>query len=239
MYKEDYEEDLVQNQGLKTGYNDNYNNQQQYQQTPYYNYQEDYFNEEDEYKYLEEEREEQQAANLEHQRQQTTQSVHDPHNLQHNLQDMNGYGRHMQQRDKLDEIEEHEVLEESVIEREIKHDQDLDEMAGGYHSDEDSTLDDNKLKNQISMNKQNKKRHLTTQESISDSEFFSQRFDGPGLKNLNKQESIIEEEETTTYPVAEETSYPKSVLSRVQTSSGVSIFFCFFLQTTHFILHEM
>lgn len=223
VYKEDYEEDIIQNQGLKTGYNDNYNNQYQ---TPYYSYQEDYFNEEDEYKYLEEEEREEEAANLEHQRKQSTQSIHDQHNLQHNLQEMNGYGRHMQPRDKLDEIDDHEVIEESVIEREIKHDQDLDGMAGGYQSDEDSTLDDNKLKNQISMNKQNKKRHLTTQESISDSEFFSQRFDGPGLKNLNKQESIIEEEETTTtYPVAEDSSYPKSVLSRVQASGGVSIYF--------------
>lgn len=66
MYREDYEEDVIQNQGLTTtGYNDNYNNQYQ---TPYYNYQEDYFNEEDEYKYLEEEREK--AANLEHQKKQ-------------------------------------------------------------------------------------------------------------------------------------------------------------------------
>lgn len=72
VYREDYEEDVIQNQGLKaTGYNDNYNNQYQ---TPYYNYQEDYFNEEDEYKYLEEEREE--AANLEHQKQQQQSDQH-------------------------------------------------------------------------------------------------------------------------------------------------------------------
>lgn len=206
VYKEDYEEDVIQQQELKTGYNDNYNNQYQ---TPYYNYQEDYFNEEDEYKYLEEEREEE-AANLEHERQQT--QDHDQH-----LQDLNGY-RHQQQRDKLDEIDEHDVLDESVLDD--KHDPDLNEMAGDYHSDDDTTLDDNKLKNQISLNKQNKKRHLTPQESISDTEFFSQRFDGPGLKNLNKQESIIEEEEST-YPVAEDLSYPKSVLSRVQTTREV------------------
>lgn len=77
VYREDYEEDVIQNQGLKpSGYNDNYNNQYQ-TQTPYYNYQEDYFNEEDEYKYLEEEQE---AANLEHQKQQ----LHgDPHHQQY------------------------------------------------------------------------------------------------------------------------------------------------------------
>lgn len=63
-YREDFEEDIIQNQGLKSGYNDTYNNQYQ---TPYYTYQVECFNEEDEYKYLEEERE--QAANLEQQKQ--------------------------------------------------------------------------------------------------------------------------------------------------------------------------
>lgn len=73
VYREDYEEDVIQNQDLKTGFNDgSYNNQYQ---TPYYNYQEDYFNEEDEYKYLEEEREE--AASLEHKKQ-----LHVDHHLQ-------------------------------------------------------------------------------------------------------------------------------------------------------------
>lgn len=69
-YKEDYEEDIIANQGLKDGYNDTYN-QQQYQTPSFYNYQEDYFNEEDEYKYLEKEREE--AENLEQQKQQKQQ----------------------------------------------------------------------------------------------------------------------------------------------------------------------
>lgn len=238
VYREDYEEDLVQNQGLKTtGYDDNYSSNQyqdqtyqekpyqdpqfkdqqyqdpQYQdqqyQAPYYNYQEDYFNEEDEYKYLEEEREE--AESRENQRQQ----LHDQH-----PHDMGSYG--LKQLDKLDEMEESEVLDDSTMGN--KHDQDLDEMGGGYHSDEDAALDDNKLTNQTAMNKQNKKRHLTTQESISDSEFFSQRFDGPGLKSLNKQESIIEEEEST-YPVVEETTYPKIMPTRVPTTREVGIVF--------------
>lgn len=97
VYREDYEEDVIQNQGLQTGYNDSYNNQyqstyynqtdktpyynqndktpyyNQNEKTPYFNYQEDYFNEEDEYKYLEEEREE--MANLKHQKPDGPQNV--------------------------------------------------------------------------------------------------------------------------------------------------------------------
>lgn len=205
MYREDYEEDLIQNQNLKPGYSDTYNNQQY--QTPYYNYQEDYFNEEDEYKYLEEEREE---AESQQQRQQI--QSHDKH-------DMSGYGH--QQLDKLDELEEQECLDDGLMNGSNgmnKHDhyEDLDEDADVYHSDEDAAaLDDNKLENDITLNKQGKKRHLTTQESISDTEFFSQRFDGPGLKNLSKQEEIIEEEEIT-YPVSE----PKTIPMRAPTTAG-------------------
>lgn len=72
VYAEDYEEDLIQNQGI-TDFNNSYN--QQYQ-TPYnqqYHYQEDYFNEEDEYKYLEKEREE--AAGMEPRQNQQQSSV--------------------------------------------------------------------------------------------------------------------------------------------------------------------
>lgn len=69
--------------------------------------------------------------------------------------------------------------------------------------------------NQASYN--NKKRHLIPQESISDTDFFS-RFDGPGLKNLNKQESIIEEEEAT-YGTIE----TKPTLSRTSTTREVSL----------------
>lgn len=223
MYREDYEEDLIQSQNEKTGYTDSYNDQQQQQQyqTPYYNYQEDYFNEEDEYKYLEEEREE--AANQQ-QRQQ----------LQgHDIHDMSGYG-HQQQLDKLDELEEHEGLDDGLMNGSSsmsKHDhfQDLeDEDADVYHSDEDAAaLDDNKLENDVTLNKQGKKRHLTTQESISDTEFFSQRFDGPGLKNLSKQESIIEEEEMT-YPVAE----PKTIPMRAPTTSTREV--CVSAQTPYY-----
>lgn len=61
VYTEDYEEDLIQGSQMNN-YNNSYNNKQQHQM-PYYNYQEDYFNEEDEYKYLEMEREE--AAGME------------------------------------------------------------------------------------------------------------------------------------------------------------------------------
>lgn len=75
----------------------------------------------------------------------------------------------------------------------------MDRMLNGYHSDNDTALlDDNKRPSQ-SEKLQNKKRHLQQQESISDTEFFN-RFDGPGLKSLNKQESIIEEEEPTYTP---------------------------------------
>lgn len=73
-------------------------------------------------------------------------------------------------------------------------------MLNGYHSDDElAALDDNKLLSLQQQNdtQHNKKRHLQTQESISDTDFFN-RFDGPGLKNLNKQESIIEEEEPTS-----------------------------------------
>lgn len=118
----------------------------------------------------------------------------------------------------MDEIEEyheeHETFENGTM---GKHNDDLEAIASGYHSDEDAILDDNKMKNQIALNKQGKKRHLTPQESISDTEFFSQRFDGPGLKSLNKQESIIEEEESI-YPVAE----IKTIPPRVPTTREVS-----------------
>lgn len=196
MYREDYEEDLIQNQDLKTGYTDTYNNQQYQPHYQQYNYQEDYFNEEDEYKYLEEEREE--AESQQQQRQQS----HDKH-------DMGGYG-HQQ----LDKLDEHDDLDDGLMNggssSNKRHDpyQDLDDDADVlYQSDEDAAaLDDNKLEDDITINKPGKKRHLTTQESISDTEFFSQRFDGPGLKSLSKQESIIEEEDIT-YPVTE----PKTI----------------------------
>lgn len=120
----------------------------------------------------------------------------------------------MQKLDKLDEYEENDMLDDSMIGN--KHDEDLEGM-GGYQSDED-ILDDNKFKNQMTLSKQNsKKRHLTTQESISDTEFFSQRFDGPGLKNLNKQESIIEEEDIG-YPIVD---VPKTIAPRVPTTREV------------------
>lgn len=122
----------------------------------------------------------------------------------------------IQEIDKLDEYEENDILDDGMIGN--KHDEDLEGMAGGYHSDEDIGLDDNKFKNQVTLSKQNsKKRHLTTQESISDTEFFNQRFDGPGLKNLNKQESIIEEEDIG-YPVVD---VPKPIVPRVSTTREV------------------
>lgn len=287
VYREDYEEDVIQNQGLKTGYNDSYNNQYQttyYNQTdktpyfnqndktpyynqndkqPYYNYQEDYFNEEDEYKYLEEEREE--AANLEHQKQQLQGDMHQqevdilcelvafeqilnsiifkirnsrfflilklcslfdenqkPNKkpIQHMSQQMQQQmQQQLQQLDKLDEYEEQDILDDNMIGD--QQDEDLDDIAGGYPSDEDVALDDNKLKNQITLSKQNsKKRHLTPQESISDTEFFSQRFDGPGLKNLNKQESIIPEEEETPYPVVEPKTIPRLPMTTREVGNG-------------------
>lgn len=125
--------------------------------------------------------------------------------------------------DKLDELEEHEHLDNGIM---GKHDDELEALGSGYHSDEDATLDDNKLKNQRTLS-QSKKRHLTTQESISDTEFFSQRFDGPGLKNLSKQESIIEEEEAV-YPVVEPTKIIP--IPRIPTTREVSItnWFSFF-----------
>lgn len=121
----------------------------------------------------------------------------------------------MQQLDKLDEYEENDMLDDTCMIGN-KHDEDLEGMEG-YQSDED-ILDDNKFKNQMTLSKQNsKKRHLTAQESISDTEFFSQRFDGPGLKNLNKQESIIEEEDIG-YPVVD---VPKTIAPRVPTTREV------------------
>lgn len=116
---------------------------------------------------------------------------------------------------KLDECEEPETLDDSLIDS--KHEEDL-EGIGSYHSDEDVSLDDNKIKNQMALSKQGKKRHLTPQESISDTEFFSQRFDGPGLKNLSKQDNIIEEEEPT-YPIVE----PKIIPPRIPTTREVTI----------------
>lgn len=115
-----------------------------------------------------------------------------------------------------DKIDELEIIDE-------KEEQDeLDRMLNGYHSDDEIVaLDDNKL---MSMQQQNdtlnnKKRHLQTQESISDTDFFN-RFDGPGLKSLNKQESIIEEEEPTTT-----TTEIKQMGTRVATTREVSVFY--------------
>lgn len=121
------------------------------------------------------------------------------------------------QLDKLDEYDEHETLDNGLM---GKHDDELEEaLASGYPSDEDDILDDNKLKNQMVLNNIGKKRHLTTQESISDTEFFSQRFDGPGLKNLNKQENIIEEEETVYPSVVEPKTIP--IIPRIPTTREV------------------
>lgn len=100
-------------------------------------------------------------------------------------------GRELDQHDKIDELE--------IIDEKEEQDE-LDRMLNGYHSDDElAALDDNKLLSLQQQNdtQHNKKRHLQTQESISDTDFFN-RFDGPGLKNLNKQESIIEEEEPTS-----------------------------------------
>lgn len=88
----------------------------------------------------------------------------------------------------------------------------LTDTMNGMNGDDDIT--DLTSPNQASYN--NKKRHLIPQESISDTDFFS-RFDGPGLKNLNKQESIIEEEETS-YGTTE----TKPTLSRTSTTREVS-----------------
>lgn len=114
--------------------------------------------------------------------------------------------------DKLDEIEELEMIDEKA------ENDELERILNGYHTDDDTQLiDDNKTKNQNILSKQqSKKRHLTTQDSISDTEFFNQRFDGPGLKNLNKQESIIEEEESS-YGANETKTMP----SRVATTREV------------------
>lgn len=167
VYEEDYEEDIIRNNSNNASanananaYNHNYN--QQYQ-TPYYNYQEDYFNEEDEYKYLEEEREE---ADLEEQ---------------------------LEEED--DDGNDHDLI----------GDGDIDPDMDGYASDDDPNIhlvDDNNKKlngSARSSISHNKKRHLSAQESISDNDFFMQHYDGQGVggvKNLNKQESIIEEDES-------------------------------------------
>lgn len=95
---------------------------------------------------------------------------------------------------------------------EDKHFTDDAIMSHGMNGDDDIT--DLTSPNPASYN--NKKRHLIPQESISDTDFFS-RFDGPGLKNLNKQESIIEEEETS-YGTIE----TKPTLSRTSTTREVS-----------------
>lgn len=98
-------------------------------------------------------------------------------------------------------------------EEEDDDDDDFNRAMNAYHHDEDAQiLDENSSSNHVGSTKQqlnNKKRHLITQESISDTDFFNQRFDGPGLKNLNKQESIIEEEES-----GYGTTEPKAILSR-------------------------
>lgn len=97
VYREDYEEGVPQNQGIKIDYNSSYidscaddsydDSYNQSYQTPYYNYHEDYFNEEDEYKYLEKEREE--AANLEMQQKQEQQHQH---HQQHQRLDQHDHG---------------------------------------------------------------------------------------------------------------------------------------------------
>lgn len=98
VYTEDYEDDGVpQNQGIKidynsgyidsvaVSYNDNYNHTYQ---TPIYNYQDDYFDEEDEYKYLEEEREEEAAHLKEKQQILPHHNKAHQHQLQHQQHDL-------------------------------------------------------------------------------------------------------------------------------------------------------
>lgn len=126
---------------------------------------------------------------------------------------------HQQPIDEQEELEE-EDEEELMDEHGMGVDADnLHMTSNGYLSDEDAlNLDDNKIKNQLQQQNSGKKRHLTTQESISDSEFFSQRFDGPGLKNLSKQESIIQEEDESGYSLPE----TKAPLSRVPSMREVN-----------------
>lgn len=99
VYTEDYEDGVPRNQGIKIDYNSSYLENcpiDTYEddfiepyQSQYYNYQGEFFNEEDEYKYLEKEQEEE--NNLQHLQKHGHQQSH--HHKQHHL----------------DELDEHEI----------------------------------------------------------------------------------------------------------------------------------
>lgn len=144
-------------------------------QMPYYNYQHDYFNEEDEYKYLEKEREE---------------AHHDDGRPLDEVENDGSAGG-------ADTIEDEECESGGYSAEYIESDQYILNHSGENGTAPVKGPDD--VLDTTARNQQNKKRHLLPQESISDNDFFLQHFDGPGLKGLNKQESIIEElDETLT-----------------------------------------
>lgn len=157
-------------------------------QTSFYNYQQDYFNEEDEYKYLEKEREE---------------AHHDD-------------GRPLDEMENDDSAGGAETIEDEECEsggypadyneadQYCSNENGSDSMKGHLDHEQDDGLET------AARNQHNKKRHLLAQESISDNDFFLQHFDGPGLKGLNKQECIIEELDESTMPTTTMASAPTS-----------------------------
>lgn len=164
VYQETYEEDqlaMVQASRSTTVVYNNRGLNAQYQSAPYYTYQEDSFNEEDEYRYLQKEQEEAKR-------------------------NMHG-----------DNYENERIsVKPLVVEVEDEY---IDADTNGYRSDDDSNimLDINRGGLAKDTTKP-KERKLLTQESISDTDFFQQHFEGTkcNASQLNKQESIMEEDES-------------------------------------------
>lgn len=146
-------------------------------QTPYYNYQQDYFNEEDEYKYLEKEREE----------------AH--HDDGRPLDELNGDALGGKEAIEDEECESGDYSADFIESERYGLNRSNENGSGSMKSHIEHEPDD--VLETAARNQHNKKRHLLAQESISDNDFFLQHFDGPGLKGLNKQETVIEELDET------------------------------------------
>lgn len=161
-------------------------------QTPYYNYQQDYFNEEDEYKYLEKEREE----------------AH--HDDGRPLDELNGDIVGSAEAIEDEECESGDYSTDFIESDRYGMSRSNENGSGSMKSHVEHEQDD--VLEMTARNQHNKKRHLLAQESISDNDFFLQHFDGPGLKGLNKQESVIEELDETM-PTATSTAITATATS--------------------------
>lgn len=113
---------------------------------------------------------------------------------------------------KYDGEEEEELGEEEELYDDEGMATENDDLHNGYQSDEEVLRMDDEKNKLLQQQNSGKKRHLAPQETISDADFYMQRFDAPGIKNLSKQDSVIQEEDEPSYGLVPEMKLP---LSRV------------------------